>query len=98
MSVAITPDDVRAIAALARLGLREEEIVSATKDLSGILKNFSEVQKIDTKNTPPSNRVTDLSNISREDVSQSESLCTAQELLDRGPETYQRHIKVKAVF
>jgi aspartyl/glutamyl-tRNA(Asn/Gln) amidotransferase C subunit len=98
MSVVIKPDDVRAIASLARLSLNEQEITNATKDLSSILENFSEVQKIDTKNTPPSDGITGLSNIWREDVLESEVLCSHQELLDRAPATTQRHIKVKAVF
>lgn len=98
MSVAISVHAVKTIAALARLGLDDEEIISAAKDLSGILKNFSEVQKIDTVSTLPALGITGLSNVWREDMPKPEELCSHQELLKLAPEVYQSHIKVKAIF
>ena len=94
----ISPEEVKRIAALARLGVTNTEVAKATKDLGNVLEHFSEIQTIDTKNVPTSDDVTGLNNITREDVADPNNLCHAEELLKNAPETKDKHFKVKAVF
>ena len=98
MTTEITPEEVRKVANLARLGLSDEEIQRATQQLSGILDHFSQIQKIDTKGVPTSDDVTGLKNVMREDEAKPENLCATEELLKRAPETKDGQFKVKAVF
>ena len=98
MSNIISKEEVERIAKLARLGVTDEEVQKATEDLGNILEHFSQIQKIDTKNVPTSDDVTDMKNITREDKADAECLCSAKTLLENAPETKDQQIKVKAVF
>ncbi len=88
---AITPEEVRRIAALARLALTDEEIARVTRDLSGILEHFSSIGDIDTANISPSDDISGLLNVSREDVARQNTLCSAQELVEG-------YVRVPGVF
>lgn len=94
----ISEEEVKHIAALARLGISADAIKTSTKDLANILEHFSQIQKIDTKNTPTSDDVTGLQNVTRPDTAKPELLCGTEKLLTAAPEVHKRHIKVKAVF
>lgn len=98
MSTKVTPQEVRKIAQLARLGLTDEEITRATAQLSSILEHFSQIQKIKTKNIPTSDDVTSLKNITRTDEARPETLCRTDALLEAAPEIKNQQFKVKAVF
>ena len=98
MSAKVTPEDVRKVAELGRLGLSDEEIKKATQQLSGILDHFSEIQKITTKGVPTSDDVTGLKNVMREDEAKQDDLCKAKDLLAAAPEMKDGQFKVKAVF
>jgi len=98
MSAQVTPEEVKKVAHLGRLGLSEEELSRAAQQISSILDHFSQIQKIDTKGVPTSDDVTGLKNVTREDEAKPDDLCTAQELLERAPETQNGQIKVKAIF
>lgn len=98
MPQTISPNEVKKVAQLGRLGLTEEEVKRATQQLSGILDHFSEIQKIKTKGVPTSDDVTGLKNVTRDDNAHPEVLCENKELLTRVPETKDGQIKVKAVF
>jgi len=94
----ITTKEVERIAKLARLGLTKAEIKQATKDLSDVLGHFSQIQSIDTTDTPTSDDVTGLTNVTREDKPSQDNLCDTQTLLDNAPDTHGGQIKVKSVF
>lgn len=94
----ITPEQVKAIAALARLALSDEEVEQATKDLSGILDHFSAIGDIDTTNIPPSDDASGLTNITREDIVKPNMLCTPNDLLDQAPRVQQGYIQVPGVL
>lgn len=98
MSNQVTVQEVKKVAQLARLGLSDEELASATRQLSGVLEHFSEIQKIKTAGVPTADDVTGLQNVTREDTARPEELCAADELLKRAPKTKGKQIKVKAVF
>lgn len=94
----ITTDTVTKISQLSRLELSGEETKDAAIKLTDILSHFSAIQKINTRNIPPSHEVTSLKNIVREDEVRSNSLATTAEILSAAPETLRNHVKVRAVF
>lgn len=98
MSAKVTPEEVKKIAALARVGLTDQETKKASHDLGNILDHFSVIQKIDTKDVPTSDDVTGLNNVTREDTADADALCTAEALLKAAPETKDNQFKVKAIF
>ena len=64
----ITEKDVRTIASLSRIYLRDEEIQRLTKDLEGILDYIAKLEKLDTSLVEPTSHVLPLRNVFREDV------------------------------
>jgi aspartyl-tRNA(Asn)/glutamyl-tRNA(Gln) amidotransferase subunit C len=57
--VAITRDDVRRVAGLARLRLEPDEEERLTADLDHILEAFARLQTLDTRDVPPTAHVDD---------------------------------------
>jgi aspartyl-tRNA(Asn)/glutamyl-tRNA(Gln) amidotransferase subunit C len=57
--VAITRDEVRRVAALARLRLAPDEEERLTADLGHILDAFARLQALDTRDVPPTAHVDD---------------------------------------
>ncbi len=98
MSLKISPEEVKRIAALARLGLTEDEAEKAAHNLKSILDHFSRIQGVDTNNAPVTTNTTGLSNIMRDDVAEVEVLCATTDLLSGAPKIQNNQIKVKAVF
>jgi aspartyl-tRNA(Asn)/glutamyl-tRNA(Gln) amidotransferase subunit C len=65
--MALTPEDVDHVAALARLGITPEERTRFTDQLSTILEHFQALQALDTADIPPTAQVLDLRNVVRPD-------------------------------
>ncbi len=63
----LTKDQVKHVAKLASLTLIDEEVEKFTLQLSETLKYVEELEEIDTKNILPTNQVTGLKNVMRED-------------------------------
>ena len=53
----ITEHEVRRVAELANLALTEEEIVSMTQDMDGILSHIDKLSELDTANVEPMSQV-----------------------------------------
>jgi aspartyl-tRNA(Asn)/glutamyl-tRNA(Gln) amidotransferase subunit C len=51
--MSLTPDDVKAIARLARLSIAEQDIPAYAKNLSSILEFVAQLEKADTTSVPP---------------------------------------------
>jgi aspartyl-tRNA(Asn)/glutamyl-tRNA(Gln) amidotransferase subunit C len=64
----LTIADVEHVAALARLGLTEEEKERMRDQLSSILEHIEALEELDTAAIPPTAQVLALSNVMREDV------------------------------
>jgi aspartyl-tRNA(Asn)/glutamyl-tRNA(Gln) amidotransferase subunit C len=64
----ITREDVVHVAALARLGLTEEEIDRMQGQLNRILEAVGELQSVDTSSVGPTAQVIALENVMRDDV------------------------------
>jgi aspartyl-tRNA(Asn)/glutamyl-tRNA(Gln) amidotransferase subunit C len=64
----LSPQEVRHVAALARLGLTDEEVIRLGDQLSSILEHIAVLERVDTSAIHPTAQVTSLSNVMREDV------------------------------
>ena len=79
----ISFSDVRKVAKLARLELPEDQILTYTKQLEDILSYVDQLQKIDTKNVPPTSRAVEVVNAMREDS--VEVNCSREDILNQAP-------------
>lgn len=66
--MAISVDEVRYIASLARLEFTEEEERTLAVELSSILDYMAKLNELDTSDVPPMTHVLDLTNVLREDL------------------------------
>jgi aspartyl-tRNA(Asn)/glutamyl-tRNA(Gln) amidotransferase subunit C len=64
----ISREDVEHVAALARLGLTDEEIDRMQGQLNRILEAVGQLQSVDTSSVGPTAQVIALENVMREDV------------------------------
>jgi aspartyl-tRNA(Asn)/glutamyl-tRNA(Gln) amidotransferase subunit C len=65
--MAISPDEVRWIAHLARLELTEEEVGVLGRDLSAIVEYVNQLQQVNTDGIEPLAHPIEMSNVFRED-------------------------------
>ena len=66
--MSLTPDDVKAIARLARLSIAEQDIPAYAKNLSNILEFVAQLDKVDTAAVQPMAHPLDMSQRLREDA------------------------------
>ena len=90
--------DVKHIAKLARLELKEKEIPKLEKDLEEILGFVEQLKEVDTENIKPTSQVTGLENVMRPDEAKKSDEKKRRAILANAPETKDGYIKVKAVF
>jgi aspartyl-tRNA(Asn)/glutamyl-tRNA(Gln) amidotransferase subunit C len=64
----ISRSDVEHVAALARLGLSDEEIDRMQEQLNRILEAIGQLQSVDTSSVGPTAQVIELENVMRDDV------------------------------
>jgi aspartyl-tRNA(Asn)/glutamyl-tRNA(Gln) amidotransferase subunit C len=64
----ISREDVEHVAALARLGLTDDELERMVGQLNRILEAIAELQDVDTSSVGPTAQVIPLENVMREDV------------------------------
>ena len=94
--MAITQDDVRKIAKLAKLRLTPQEIELYQSQFSKILDSMAELSKLDTKDVPPTTSVLGLSNVLREDIPRP--FKDTESLLSNAPEREGPYYKVRKVL
>ena len=68
MASALTRDDVRHVAKLARLTITEDEVTTYWQELGTILTYANEISNIDTADVEPTSHPLSLENVFREDV------------------------------
>jgi aspartyl-tRNA(Asn)/glutamyl-tRNA(Gln) amidotransferase subunit C len=66
--MSLTPDDVKAIARLARLAIAERDIPAYAKNLSSILEFVAQLDKADTTSVQPMAHPLDMTQRLREDA------------------------------
>lgn len=104
----ISEKEVKHIAKLARLGLKEDEIKKMQKELSKILDYVEKLQKADVSSVKSKNqslkRLNKIENVMREDrakvlksgqVGKKEM---SKRLLSLAPQIQNRYLKVKSIF
>lgn len=95
--VKLTPEQVKHIAKLARLGLTDAEVEKFSKQLSGILDYVAVLNEVDAKDVPLTSQVTGLKNVTRKD--ENKEWVTREELLSTTELPVQAdQIKVKPVI
>lgn len=94
--MALTVEEVRHIAALARVAVTPEEVERLRAELSGILEHFQVLNDIDTSDVPPTAQSLNLHSVQRADEVQPSLART--EALRNAPRTEDGYIRVRAVL
>ena len=94
--MALTIEDVRKIASLARLELSDEESKKYQEQLSAILEYAVRLEKLDTDHVIPTTSAVPLQNIMREDLV-TPSL-TLDDVLFNAPEKFQDQFLIQTVI
>jgi len=94
--MALTPDEVRHIAHLARLGLTDEDVDKFAPQLSDILDYFERLKAVDTTGVPPTAYPLDLHNVMRDD--EPDPPAGAEEVLKNAPQLEGDFFRVRAIL
>ncbi len=94
--MALTRDEVLHIAALARLGLSDDEVARLQGQLSAILDYFERLKSVDTEGLAPTSHSVPLVNVLREDEPHPSLSCEA--VLGNAPRHEDGFIKVRKVL
>lgn len=94
--MALSREEVKHIALLARVGVTEEEVERFREQLSNILENFQILQKVDTSNVTPTGHAIEMKNVSRPD--EVLPSLSPSEVLANAPKAEESCFKVRAVL
>jgi aspartyl-tRNA(Asn)/glutamyl-tRNA(Gln) amidotransferase subunit C len=94
--MSLTPDEVRHIAHLARLGITDDDVERFSGQLSAILDYFEQLRKVDTENVPPTAYAMDLHNVMRSDDPAPSS--DPEDVLANAPQRDDSYFRVLAVL
>lgn len=93
----IDADEVRRIAALAHIGLSDDEVVKFTAELAQIVEFVEQLQAVDTDKVAPTDQVTGLVDVMRPDEVKPSRL-SRDDLLKNAPLREGGYIKVRRVL
>ncbi|MDX9892825.1 MAG: Asp-tRNA(Asn)/Glu-tRNA(Gln) amidotransferase subunit GatC [Patescibacteria group bacterium] len=96
--MALTRDEVKHIAHLARLRLNDEEVERYTTQLSAILEYVEQLQAVDTTGVEPTAQVTGLENVTRLDEIKKLTSEEMKEIITAAPDSEDNLVKTKSVF
>lgn len=94
--MALTTDEVRHIANLARVALSDAEVERFREQLSSILDHFETLTQIDTTDVPPTAQTLELVNVERHDEPRASA--TTAEVLLNAPRRDGPYLRVRAVL
>lgn len=94
--MALTMEDVRKVALLARLRLSDDELAVMQQQLSSILGYMDMLQEVDVTDVPTTAQVTDVVNIVRPD--EVRPSLPVEAVLENAPDQAEGYFKVKPVF
>ena len=94
--MALSTDDVRDIALLARIALSDDEVELMRDQLSSILEHFEVLSEIDTDGVPPTAQSFDLTNVERAD--EPGEPIEREGALDGAPRRQDGYFRVRAVL
>jgi len=93
----LTREDVLKLAKLSRLRLSDEEIEKYQAELSELIEYVEQLKNVDTDELEPTNQVTGLKNVWREDEIKDYGF-TQDDLLKNAPATEGKLLKVKRML
>ena len=93
----LTRDDVLHLAQLARISLNDEEVGEFSEELSAILQYVEQLGSVDTTGLKPTNQVTGLTNVMREDAIKDYGYAPL-DLLKNVPKTQDNMLKVNRMI
>lgn len=93
----LSRDDVLHLAQLARISLSDDEVNEFSEELSAILQYVEQLSDVDVSGLKPTNQVTGLTNVMRDDVVQDYGY-KPQELLKNVPTVQDNQLKVKRMI
>lgn len=93
----LSRDDILKLAALARLNLTDDEVVEYSRELTAILQYVEQLQNVDVAGLKPTNQVTGLTNVMRDDEV-SDYGYAPHDLLQNVPNVENNQIKVKRMI
>ncbi|MDP9314105.1 MAG: Asp-tRNA(Asn)/Glu-tRNA(Gln) amidotransferase subunit GatC [Chloroflexota bacterium] len=94
--MALTMEEVRKVALLARLRVDDEELQRMQQQLSSILDYMQVLQEVDVADVPPTAQVTDVVNVMRPD--EVRPSLPLEDVLANAPAHEGGYFKVKPVF
>ena len=93
----LTREDVLKLASLARISLSDEEVEEFSEELSAILQYVEQLSNVDVVGLKPTNQVTGLTNVMREDEVKDYGY-KPLDLLKNVPAVENNQIKVKRMI
>ncbi len=93
----LTRDDVLHLAQLARVSLSDDEVDEFSDELSAILQYVESLSTVDVGGLKPTNQVTGLTNVMRDDVIKDYGYAS-QDLLKNVPAVQSNQLKVKRMI
>ena len=93
----LSREDVLKLARLSRLDLTDEEVEKFQHELTEILHYVEQLQAVDVTGLKPTNQVTGLTNVMRNDQTRDYGYA-AKDLLKNVPEVQDDQIKVKRMI
>lgn len=94
----LSPEEIKKIASLARIGLDEKDIKEYQKDLSAILDYFKKLSELDTENVEPVGYVIGQLNVARSDKREDFGDLGKKAILKNVPGSKDGYVKVKSVL
>jgi len=95
--VNLTREEVLRLASLAKISLNDDEIAPMQKDLDSVLEYVEQLHDVDTSDLEPTNQVTGLKNVMRNDEIIDYGM-SQEGLLANVPEIENQQIKTKRVL
>ena len=92
----LTSDEVRHIAALARVAMTDDEIERMRDEMSNILDHFDVLQQADTTGVEPTGHSAGLEAVMRDDIADASS--PRDDVLANAPRSEDGFIRVRAVL
>jgi len=96
--MSITKEEIKHIATLARIGLKEEEINKNQKELSAVLDYFKKLKKVDTKKIDSVGHITRVNSVYRNDNIEECPENVHKQIMKNVPQLKDNQIKVRSVL
>ena len=94
--MALTSEQVRHIARLARVALSDDEVELLREQLSGILDHFAVLNEIDTGDVPPTAQTFEMTNVQRDDATRPSH--DREHVLANAPRRQDGYFRARAVL